>query len=143
MRLLTTMLTFVLVGWGGGASSETLFSCGSSEGWSRYPENSFISEEHAGWSEDAVSDGSIALTWDGVGADILVKDVAGMMSSRSEGAEVTVLAVDEPFVTVLVQYPKGSIELYTFDSERRTVHWSQHKFGVMIDKAASFFANCN
>jgi hypothetical protein len=125
------------------AQAETFFSCGSSVGRSFYPLGPFTTEADAGWIEDGISDGAVALVSEGSEVDVLIKDAVGMMSARSQGANVTLLRVEGDFATVLVEYPLGPIELYTFDGSRGLVYWSQHKFGVMIDKAGTFVAVCN
>lgn len=141
--MIAVALASILLTPPGEAGAETYFSCGGSDGRAFYPTGAFTAEEEAGWSEDGISDGAIALVTEGNDVDILIKDAIGMMSARSQGALVTLLRVEAGYATVLVEYPQGPIELYTFDGSRGLVYWSQHKFGVLIDKAATFVAVCN
>ena len=66
-----------------------------------------------------------------------------MYSVTSDGAHVHLVDAYADFVMVLVDYPEGSKELYTFDFGRRKLVWSQHKFGVMFDKAQTMISDCN
>ncbi|KFI27762.1 hypothetical protein CN97_00140 [Haematobacter massiliensis] len=123
------------------SQSETLFSCGASAGYGFYPVGPFSPE--AKWEKDGISKGEIQLVLINKEPDILIRDVIGMSSARAQGGHVVVIdATDAGYVSVLVTYPEGAKELYTFDSERRKVFWTQHKFGVAIDKVAAFVADC-
>lgn len=124
------------------ARAETLVTCGGSAGWSYFFEGPFLPKGQEGWREDAISQGGIALTRDGEELDILIRDVGGMISSRAEGAQVSLVQARDGVIMVLVNYPRGAIELYTFDLTRRQVVWSQHKFGVLIDKAHTMVGTC-
>jgi hypothetical protein len=120
------------------ALAQTIADCGASSGKAFY----FDQPDAQGWMDDGISSGVIALVKDGANVDILVKDRIGTISARSQGATVTLLDVVDPFITVLVDYPGGSKELYTFDTKRRVVAWTQHKFGVMFDKVQAMVAQC-
>ena len=124
------------------AKSQSLFDCSASSGKGYYLESSLLPEEKASWKDDGVSEGGIALVRQGDTIDILIKDIVGVGSVKADGAEVVLVDAYEGFVTVLVNYLGGSKELYTFDSSRKMVFWSQHKFGVMFDKSATYIANC-
>lgn len=125
------------------AAAETMISCGVSEGKAYYFEGPMLSEGDAGWRSDAISGGSVALVATDNSFDILSKDALGMISATSQGAQVQVIDAYDTFVTVLVNYPKGSKELYTFDFTRKQVAWSQHKFGATFDKAHTMVADCD
>lgn len=125
------------------ASAETVISCGGTFGKAYYFPNTLLESSEAGWTDDALSNGAIALAREGEIFDILVKDALGMISARSQGAEVNVLDAHQSFVTVLVNYLGGSKEIYTFDFEQNRVTWSQHKFGVLFDKAHTMIGDCD
>ena len=124
------------------ASAETIIQCGSSGGWAYYFGDTNIEQKDEGWMQDGISKGGIALTREGNDLDILMKDSIGMMSVKGEGATVQLVDAYGAFITVLVSYPQGSKEMYTFDIERKKVSWSQHKFGVMFDKVSTMIADC-
>ena len=124
------------------ANAETIIQCGGSEGWAYYFGDTSINEKDEGWMQDGISKGGIALTREGNDLDILMKDAVGMMSVKGEGASVSLVDAYGDFVTVLVSYPQGSKEMYTFDIKRKKVSWSQHKFGLLFDKASTMIADC-
>ena len=66
-----------------------------------------------------------------------------MISAVAEGGSVTVLDMHGRAIDVLVAYPQGAKELYTFDMAAKRVFWSQHKVGIALDKVAAFVADCN
>ena len=124
------------------ASAETIIQCGGSAGWAYYFGDITAQQKDEGWMQDGISKGGIALTREGNDLDILMKDSVGMMSVKGEGATVQLVDAYGAFITVLVNYPQGSKEIYTFDIERKKVSWSQHKFGVMFDKVTTMIADC-
>jgi len=124
------------------AWGETIIECDGGQGKAFYYDNDPETGAQIGWIDDDMTDGAIVLVINGDSADIIIKDAIGTISASAEGATVTVLDVHEPFVDVLVAYPQGPKELYTFDLDLRRVAWSQHKFGVMFDKAQTFVADC-
>lgn len=124
------------------ASAQTIITCGGSEGHSIYFDHPLLKPEDTGWTDDQLTDGSIALVKSGDGVDILIKDGLGMTSALSYGAQVMLLDATDTVATVVVNYTGGAKELYTFDFARRQVVWSQHKFGVMFDKAHTMVAPC-
>lgn len=124
------------------ASAQTLVTCGGSAGKSIYFESPLLDAKDEGWVDDQLADGAIALVKSGDGVDILIKDGLGMTSALSYGADVLLLDATETVVTVIVSYPAGAKELYSFDFVRKQVVWSQHKFGVMFDKAHTMVAPC-
>jgi len=124
-----------------GATAETIISCGGTFGWAYYYDTA--KEGGGEWLEDSLSNGAIALVKNENTLDILTRDAVGMTSATAEGASVQLIQIMDPFVTVLVQYPRGATEVFTFDLLRRRVSWSQHKFGVMFDKAMTLVGNCN
>lgn len=135
--LATNLLLFAASG-----NSETLTSCGGTAGKAYFFESPLLDANDVGWTDDRLSDGAIALVRQGGKFDILSKDALGMISARSQGAEVYFIDAYQDFITILVNYPGGSKEIYTFDFERSRVTWSQHKFGVFFDKAHTMVGEC-
>lgn len=124
------------------AYAETIVSCGETNGQAYYFETPLLNDGDVGWTDDGISDGAIALVRSGEEWDILTKDSIGMISASSQGAGVYFVDAYGAFITLLVNYPSGSKELYTFDLQRNQVTWSQHKFGVTFDKAHTMIGTC-
>lgn len=122
------------------ASAETIITCSGGSGWAYYFDNSDTSGGQ--WVEDGMSKGSVTLVTLDDGADMIIQDAIGIISARSQGATVTVLKVSDPFITVLVDYHSGAVELYTFNLRDRKLTWSQHKFGVAFDKGMTLVGDC-
>jgi hypothetical protein len=122
--------------------AQTLMECSASAGKAFYFTIDQRTGKQIGWVDDGISNGTIALVMNGEAFDIIQKDAVGIMSATAEGATVVVLDVHDPFVDVLVSYPQGAKELYTFDRVGKRVTWSQHKFGVLYEKASTFIAEC-
>lgn len=122
-------------------STQFFINCGASKGWAYYFPNALGVAE--GWTEDGISKGAFTLTVDENGkADMLVKDAAGMMSMTAEGFNVSIVDVSGSYITVLANYPGAAKEMYTFDVAGKKAVWSQHKFGMPIDKAQTMIADC-
>ena len=125
------------------AKGQTIIECEGSFGKAFYYDDSPETGEQVGWVDDGITDGSVVLVRSGDALDIILRDTVGTISATAEGATVILLEVRDPFIEVLVSYPQGAKELYTFDLQERRLAWSQHKFGVMFDKAATFLADCS
>lgn len=136
------LLAFCMFAMGTPSSAQTLISCGNSTGKSLYFDSPLLDPADTGWIDDQLKDGSIALVKAGDEIDILIKDGLGMTSARSYGAQVVLLDATDEVVTVIVNYLGSTKELYSFDLVRKQVVWSQHKFGVMFDKALTMVALC-
>lgn len=122
--------------------AQTIIECGSSQGKAFYYGIDQETQKQIGWVDDGIAEGGIVLVRSGDALDIIMKDAVGTMSHTAEGASVSLIDWHEPFVEVLVSYPMGTKELYTFDLKERRVAWSQHKFGGPLDKAQTFVADC-
>jgi hypothetical protein len=138
-RLALALCASVLAGEG---CAQTIIECSGSAGKAYYFDIEPQTGEPTGWIDDGISDGSVVFVRNGDAFDIIIRDAIGTISATAEGARVSVIDVRDPFVEVLVSYPQGPKELYTFDLKERRLVWSQHKFGVMFDKASTFVAEC-
>ena len=125
------------------AHGQTIIECEGSFGKAFYFSDSPETGDEVGWVDDGITDGSVVLVRNGDALDIIIRDAVGRISATAEGANVILLDVRDPFIEVLVSYPQGAKELYTFDMKERRLAWSQHKFGVAFDKAATFLAECS
>jgi hypothetical protein len=123
-------------------NAQTIIECSGSTGKAFFFGNDPQTGDQIGWIDDGISDGSVALIRNGDTFDVIQKDAIGIISAAAEGATVAVIDVHEPFVDVLVSYPQGAKELYTFDLVGKRVTWTQHKFGVLFDKASTYIADC-
>lgn len=141
--MLKALRLAVLLALPGQAPAETIVDCGASKGWAFYPDIDSETGKPFGWVEDGITAGGVALVREGEDFDIIIRDAIGMMSARSEGGNVTVLDVHDSAIDVLVAYPAGAKELFTFDLSARRLFWTQHKVGVAFDKVAAFVADCN
>lgn len=142
VRILTTFAA-LLAGTSAHADTQILFECGGSSGHAFYPPSIFVEAPEGEWIEDGISNGRIQLVRSGDELDLLHLDALGMTSARSYNAEILVLDVTDKHLTVLVNYEGGAKEMYTYDPQAQSLYWSQHKFGVMIDKVASFTSDCH
>lgn len=141
MKLLT-MLAALLLASNAYADTQILFECGGSSGYAFYPPSIFVEDPNGEWLEDSISKGRIQLVKNGDELDLLHLDAMGLTSARSYNAEISVLDITGKHLTVLVNYEGGAKEMYTYDPQGHSLYWSQHKFGVMIDKVASFTSDC-
>jgi hypothetical protein len=125
------------------AMAETLATCGASSGHAYYLEQGLVSRKDAGWAEDKISQGSFSLVKNGEALDILYKDSTGKLaSSVSDGGRVIFLGANASNASVLVSYEGVSTEIYTFDFVNKVSVWSQHKYGALVNKGATYFAKC-
>ncbi len=143
MRRNLTSLTIMMAFAAGPISAQTIIECSGSAGKAYYFDNDPQTDEPTGWVDDGISAGSVVLVRNGEALDIIIRDAFGTMSASAEGATVVLLEFRDPFIEVLVSYSQGAKELYTFDLQARRLIWSQHKFGVMFDKAHTFLADCS
>ena len=121
------------------AEGETIIECGSSDGRAYYLASPLIPEAEAGWSNDDIPDGKIALTaGDGDEIDLLLMDSVGLKSARSYGATIAPIGIGESTVTVMVRYSSAVLEVYSFNLVNRSVYWTQHKMEQAVSKVAAF-----
>lgn len=126
------------------AVANTIITCGPNAGHAFYFPGIIVKAKDAGWHKDGTKDGKTALTVNGKQIDVLFADATGNLNSAiSTGGQVVVLGESGPWVTVLVNYPKKTVELYTFNLQSKTYAMSSHKYGESpIQKAATFTGKC-
>ena len=130
---------------GQGAYASTIVSCGENAGHAFYYPGLMIPQKDAGWHEDGTSGGKFALTLSDEKLDILFYDATSVLqSARDTGGTVTLLGAEGAWITVLVNYPKQTAELYTFNIDTKRYAMSSHKYGAApIQKAATVVGKCN
>ncbi|HUE80298.1 MAG TPA: hypothetical protein VMN38_11800 [Sphingomicrobium sp.] len=102
---------------------ELVASCGSSKGYSYYPEIGMVPEEKSGFSEDAISDGYFYLLKQPDGAyDLVFRDaLREQRSAVADGAIVQKLRGGPSDAAFMVIYQQGAkaTEIYTFYREAK------------------------
>lgn len=142
MSYCRSLLALTLACSAGPGIAQTIIECSGSAGKAFYFDIDPQTGKPTGWVDDGISNGSVVLVVNDNSVDIIIKDAVSTFSARADGATVTLLEVRDPFVEILVSYPQGAKELYTFDVKERRLVWSQHKFGVLFDKASTFISEC-
>tara|TARA_B110000977_G_scaffold127096_1_gene162433 strand:+ start:919 stop:1350 length:432 start_codon:yes stop_codon:yes gene_type:complete len=129
---------------GHSAFANTVVTCGGNEGYAFYFAGLIVKSEDAGWHTDGTSSGKTALTLNGEKIDILFSDATGnLQSATASGGIVALLGNEGSWITVLVNYPNTTAELYTFNLETKSFAMSSHKYGsAPIQKAATFVGKC-
>jgi hypothetical protein len=122
--------------------AKILITCGESHGYAYYPQQNFVTKDKSGWTADKLSKGAFSLVKKGDELDILFKDARGMNSARADGGKVSLLGVAGSNILVTVVYKNISVELYTFDLKEKVLLWTQHKYGAIINKAATYVSKC-
>ena len=123
---------------------ETFASCGGSNGYTYYVLGSFVSESDAGYTKDAIKDGTIQFThadykeWDVVQSEANKKPY----SAKGNGASVTFIGGTENGFNIMVFYPTDTIEVYTLRPLTNEVTWVQSKSNSQISKATLMRASC-
>ena len=133
-----------LITFGTNAYANTIITCGGNAGHAFYFAGLIVTAKDAGWHDDGTSSGKTALTFDGQKLDILFADTTGsLQSAKASGATVTLLGSEGSWITVLVNYPNTTAELYTFNLDTKYYAMSSHKYGSSpIQKAATFIGKC-
>jgi|TARA_B110000908_G_C10042482_1_gene352473 hypothetical protein len=123
---------------------ETFASCGGSNGYTYYVLGGFVSESAAGYTKDAIQDGTIQFThadykdWDVVQIDGFKKPY----SAKGNGGSVTFVGGTENGFNIMVFYPTDTIEVYTLRPLTNEVTWVQSKSNSQMSKATVMKANC-
>ena len=138
-----SILTCLLLLWQS-AYANTLVTCGGNAGHAFYFAGLIVKPKDAGWHNDGTSGGQTALTLSGKKLDILFSDATGSLQSASaSGGKVALLVAEGSWITVLVNYPNTTAELYTFNLDTKSYAMSSHKYGsAPIQKAATFIGKC-
>lgn len=143
-EMLKIIVFLFLLALGQSAFANTIITCGGNAGHAFYFSGLYIKSKDAGWHNDGTSGGKFALTVDGKKLDILFSDATGnLQSAGATGGTVTLLGTEGSWVTVLVNYPNTTAELYTFNLDTKSYAMSSHKYGAApIQKAATFVGKC-
>lgn len=91
---------------------------GASEGWSYYFAGGLVSDEKAGFTEDAITGGKITLVVneDGNGDVLFIDSTGALGSAKEQGGNVIVLnANDTAGMNWLLMYPDGVLENYALN----------------------------
>ena len=124
----------------------TIVSCGSSTGHAYFHSGGIIGEDDAGWSQDAIGNGSLIVQLDGEDFDLIYRDQIGLNSASDNGAFIVPTHYDESSLVLIVTYPQnGNTEVYNFQKLRFSnseVSWTSTKVGALINKSSVFYAKC-
>lgn len=130
--------------------SADIASCSAPEGKSYYPEIGITAKENTGWKDDKITQGITKLvklskdTYDIVYVDFRQE----IISATQEGATVFRLSSGPDVVSVLVVYPAGSAEIYTFAKTRsgklEYIHTTNKSGdGVLISRSSVMVGKCS
>lgn len=138
------LLLALVVSFAAAGRAEVLVECGASQGWAYYTAGGVIAPADAGWAEDRITGGKTALLFDGTNAqspfDVLYTDSSGgTRTAKSDGLSVTLLAIDNAGMLVLVLGDK-LVETYHFTNEGLILTQSKHN--EMILKDGIFVSDC-
>jgi len=122
--------------------SETIISCGPSEGTAYFFADSLFNPDGPNWTSDSITNGSIRLVSVGEEFDIQFGDAIGGSSYAAEGARVLSISANESKAT-FGAFHSNFTEIYTFDFENKVVAWSTHKIGPFAPKVATYVATCD
>jgi len=149
MRYVILFLTILVVG-NSHAFAELVTKCGSSKGYSFYPQGGLVSNKDAGWTEDAISNGSFLVTKTKKGEyDVIFSDASGRtISSRDDGGEVILISKSKANLILLVAYPQMNVVTYYFRIDQRgvgDVSYSSARYGeaAMVNKHGLLVAACS
>ena len=131
------------------AYSQQIATCRAPAGKVYYHFDGLVNEARAGWSDDKISGGVISLSKINEDAfDILYIDTQNKpISSTQDGAIVRLLRRGPNILTLLVFYPLGTTEIYSFFKEkdgRYRFSMMQNKTGAgaMIPKSSLMVGDC-
>ena len=120
--------------------------CGASKGWSYYFAGGLVSDEKAGFSKDAISEGKTTLVVDANGnGDVLFIDATGTLgSAKQQGGEVIVLnANDTAGMNWLLLYPNGILENYALNlATMKVAAWRNTVGNLALAKNSLMIADC-
>lgn len=115
-----TFITAMLIGTCGLAFGQEVATCIAPAGKAFYHFAGNLTKDQAGWRDDTISKGVFTLNRVGKDAfDVLFIDGFGKpISSTVDGGLVRLLGRSANSITVLVYYPKGTTEIYSFFKEK-------------------------
>ena len=125
-------------------------ACSNPSGKAYYPYLGLVPKVKSGWVDDGIKGGLTKITVNEQGKyDVLFLDTQKeVISATSDGATVLLFAKGEKSFGILVLYPKGVVETYTFLRNEAGVLEYLHttaKAGdeVTIVKSSLFKGTCN
>ena len=130
--------------------SADIASCSAPEGVSYYPEIGLTTKKSSGWQEDKITQGITKLvklskdTYDIVYVDFRQE----IISATQEGGTVFLLSRASDVVSVLVVYPAGTAEIYTFVKSKsgklEYIHTSSKSGdGVLTSRSSVMVGKCS
>lgn len=130
--------------------SQTVASCGESEGVSYYHHATILSKKNSGFTKDRITNGMISLQKMPDGSyDILLVDVRKkILSMVQDGGKVGLLRKGNNDATFMLYFPNNSIEIFTFwidvEGNKRYDHLSS-KGGdaTLIHKSSVLTGQCD
>lgn len=131
------------------AQQSIVTRCAAPSGHTYYPVQPLVAAKQAGWSADAIKDGSyLLMRKNSEQFDIVYSDSMNRtVSSIDDGAQIVLIDRSEQQMVFLVHYPKMNIETWYFrvdDQGRGEVTVSQARFGAaaFIQKHGLMRAAC-
>ena len=140
-----TVILLILSGlfFGYAAHAEVIVKCGALKGQSYFYPGPLVAEKDVGWQSDSISAGSTTIVMVDGEPDVLYGNATGgVFSSRAAGGVVTVLGINDYVLVIGVNYPKTTIEVYTWNAVEQTLMLFQSKYGAAINKVTLMRAHC-
>ena len=140
-----TVILLILSGlfFGYAAHAEVIVKCGALKGQSYFYPGPFVAEKDVGWQSDGISAGSTTIVMVDGEPDVLYGNATGgVFSSRAAGGVVTVLGITDYVLVIGVNYPKTTIEVYTWNAVEQTLMLFQSKYGAAINKVTLMRSHC-
>lgn len=119
------------------------------QGKAYFPYVGLVSKKDSGWHNDGIKNGVFEVVVSNGNLDIRYVDAAKRIkSSLADGGQVTILNKGENEISVLVYYPKTSIEIYTFyidtdGNKKFTLTQMRGGENTMVTKASILTGSCN
>lgn len=127
------------------ANAGVFAECGGSKGYAYFYPGPFAKEGDTGFSEDAISKGSFSIVSIEDRFDVIFTDASGsIQSSLSQGATVIPVGSvrEEGRLVILVNYPKSTIEIYSYHGLSKTLTLLQHKYSGIISSSKLLVSRC-
>jgi len=140
-----TVILLILSGlfFGYAAHAEVIVKCGGLKGRSNFYPGPFVDEKDVGWQHDEIPTGPTTIVMVDGEPDVLYGNATGgVFSSRAAGGVVTVLGINDYVLVIGVNYPKTTIEVYTWNAVEQTLMLFQSKYGAAINKVTLMRAHC-
>jgi hypothetical protein len=123
---------------------EVLTVCGTSEGYSYFPERGLVPVGKGGWQQDKIPSGTITFIRTNEGkVDLIYKTADGATTSPSqEGGNIATLHEDAERLVVLSFFKGLVTETFYLNKTNQQLLWNQIKYNSQVEKAAVFVSNC-